>query len=97
MSRNSPTLIGNIFSNITDNEAVSGNVLTKVTDNFPQVLIIKKAGISCENVSIINMISLNSRKITSWQTLRVLTLPTYMIIPWMSIVNSTEYSPALMI
>ena len=51
VSRFTSTLIDNIFSNITDNETVSGNVLTRITDHFPQFLIVKLAGISYKNLS----------------------------------------------
>ena len=48
---NSSTLIDNIFSNITDNETVSGNIMTQITDHFPQFLIVKHAGITYKNLS----------------------------------------------
>ena len=51
VSENSSTLIDNIFSNISDNETVSGNILTNITDHFPQFLIVKHAVISYKNLS----------------------------------------------
>ena len=51
VSGNSSTLIDNIFSNITDNETVSGNIMTQITDHFPQFLIVKHAGITYKNLS----------------------------------------------
>ena len=51
VSAHSSTLIDNIFSNITDNETLSGNILTKITDHFPQFLIVKHAGITYKNLS----------------------------------------------
>ena len=51
VSENSSNLIDNIFSNISYNETVSGNILTHITDHFPQFLIIKHAGISHKNLS----------------------------------------------
>ena len=51
VSENSSTLIDNIFSNLSDNETVSGNNLTHITNHFPQFLIVKHAGMSYENLS----------------------------------------------
>ena len=51
VSRNFSTLIDNIFSNIADNETVSGNIMTKITDHFPQFLIAKQVCISYKNLS----------------------------------------------
>ena len=38
----SATVIDNIFSNVTDYETTSGNILTQVADHYPQYLILKK-------------------------------------------------------
>ena len=51
VSAHSATLIDNIFSNITDNETISGNILTQITDHFPQFLIFKHAGMTYKNLS----------------------------------------------
>ena len=51
VSAHSSTLIDNIFSNITDNETISGNILTQITDHFPQFLIVKHGGITYKNLS----------------------------------------------
>ena len=51
VSAHSSTLIDNILSNITDNEILSGNILTQITDHFPQFLIVKHAGITYKNLS----------------------------------------------
>ena len=51
ISGHSSTLIDNIFSNITENETQSGNILTQITDHFPQFLIVKHAGITYKNLS----------------------------------------------
>lgn len=51
VSAHSSTLIDNIFSNIRDNDTVSGNILTQITDHFPQFLIVKHAGINYKNIS----------------------------------------------
>ena len=51
VSGNTYTLIDNIFSNITDNETLSGNIMTQISDHFPQFLIVKHAGITYKNVS----------------------------------------------
>ena len=45
----SATLIDNIFSNICDQETVSGNILMLLTDHFPQFLIFKNGGITDKN------------------------------------------------
>ena len=50
VSENSSTLIDNIFANISDSETVSGNILTQITDHFPQFLILKHAGISYKDL-----------------------------------------------
>ena len=51
VSAHSSSLIDNIFSNITDTKTISGNILTQITDNFPQFLIVKHAGITYKNLS----------------------------------------------
>ena len=51
VSAHSSTLVDNIFSNITDNETLSGNILTQIADHFPQFLIVKHAGITYKNLS----------------------------------------------
>ena len=40
VSDNSSTIIDNIFANVLDQETVSGNILTQITDHFPQFLIV---------------------------------------------------------
>ena len=47
----SSSLIDNILANISDNETVSGKILTHITDHFPQFLLVKHAGISYKNLS----------------------------------------------
>ena len=51
MSDNSSTIIDNIFANVCDQETVSGNILTQITDHFPQFLIVKNAGIAYKSLS----------------------------------------------
>ena len=51
VSDNSSTIIDNIFANVLDQETVSGNILTQITDHFPQFLIVKHAGIAYKNLS----------------------------------------------
>ena len=51
VSRNSATLIDNIFSNICDQETVSGNILMQLTDHFPQFLIVNHGGTTYKNLS----------------------------------------------
>ena len=38
----SSTVIDNIFSNITDFDTKSGNILCDISDHFPQILIVDK-------------------------------------------------------
>ena len=42
----SSTVIDNIFSNIADFEAISGNIITLIADHFAQFLLIKKCHVS---------------------------------------------------
>ena len=51
VSTHSSSLIDNILSNITGNETISGNILTQITDHFPQFLIVKYAGITYKKLS----------------------------------------------
>ena len=51
VSDNSSTIIDNIFANVLDQETVSGNILTQITDHFPQFLIVKHVGIAYKNLS----------------------------------------------
>ena len=51
VSRNSATLKDNIFSNVCDQETVSGNILMQITEHFPQILIVKHGGITYKNLS----------------------------------------------
>ena len=50
VSENSSTLIDNIFSNTVDCETISGNILTQITDHFPQFLVVKHAAISYKDL-----------------------------------------------
>ena len=36
------TVIDNIFSNVTDFDTVSGNIINQIADHFAQCLILKK-------------------------------------------------------
>ena len=40
-------MIDNIFSNNTEFETLSGNILTQIADHFPQIMILKKV---CPNL-----------------------------------------------
>ena len=42
----SATVIDNIFTNITDYETISGNILNQVADHFSQFLILKKLSVT---------------------------------------------------
>ena len=45
------TIIDNIFTNNTDYETISGNILTLITDHFPQFIILKKMSINYKSCS----------------------------------------------
>ena len=47
----SATVIGNIFSNNTVFDSVSGNIMTHVSDHFPQFIILNKINIIYKNCS----------------------------------------------
>ena len=51
VSDNSSTIIDNIFAKVLDQETVSGNSPTQITDHFPLFLIVKHAGIAYKNLS----------------------------------------------
>ena len=61
----SSTLIDNIFSNITYNETLSGNIMTQITDHFPQFLIFRHAGIPYKSLSYFqhDFINLNEENV----------------------------------
>ena len=42
----SATVIDNIFTNITDYETISGNILNQVADHFSQFLILKQLSVT---------------------------------------------------
>ena len=46
ISSNSTTIIDNIFANLTNSKITSGNILTHISDHFPQFLILENANIS---------------------------------------------------
>ena len=45
----SATVIDNIFSNNTEYDTFSGNILTNISDHFPQFLVINKVNIDYKN------------------------------------------------
>ena len=48
----SSTVIDNIFSNVTDFDTVSGNIINKIADHFAQFLILKKIHIEYKNTTL---------------------------------------------
>ena len=57
----SATIIDNIFSNNCEMDTVSGNLLSQISDHFPQFLIISTCNITVTKlVLFFNMIILNS-------------------------------------
>ena len=51
VSDQSATIIDNIFSNACNFDTISGNILTQISDHFPQFIIVKKAGITARSLS----------------------------------------------
>ena len=47
----SATVIDNIFSNNTVHESVSGNIMTHISDHFPQFIILNKINIDYKSCS----------------------------------------------
>ena len=48
----SATIIDNIFSNNVESDTVSGNILSQITDHFPQFLIIKNIAMDYRKVAL---------------------------------------------
>ena len=51
VSDESATIIDNIFSNACNSDTISGNIVIQISDHFPQVIILKKAGIKARSLS----------------------------------------------
>ena len=47
----SATIIDNIFSNNVESDTVSRNILSQITDHFPQFLIINNIAMDCRKVA----------------------------------------------
>ena len=47
----SATIIDNIFLNTCNFDTISGNILTQISDHFPQFIVVKKAGITAGSLS----------------------------------------------
>ena len=47
----SATIIDNIFTNITEFNSKSGNILCEISDHFPQFIIIEKSIADCKSCS----------------------------------------------
>jgi len=52
VSNNSPTVIDNIFTNKIS-KITCGNILTHISDHFPQFLIVENANISYKELEIL--------------------------------------------
>ena len=46
----SATIIDNIFSNNVESDTVDGNILSQITDHFPQFLIVKNMAVNYRKV-----------------------------------------------
>jgi len=53
VSKNSSTIIDNIFTNVFDTKITCGNILTHISDHFPQFLIVENANISYKELEIL--------------------------------------------
>ena len=51
LTDHSSTVIDNIFSNVTDFDIVSGNIINQIADHFAQFLILKKLNIEYKNTT----------------------------------------------
>ena len=60
------TIVNNILFNTLEFDTLSGNLLTKISDHFPQFLVIKKAAVDYKN----GMITQNLVNIYFWMILR---------------------------
>ena len=47
----SSTVIDNIFSNVTDYETVSGNIINQIADHFAQFMLVKRININYKNTT----------------------------------------------
>ena len=52
ISSQSSTVIDNIFTNLTDKKIICGNILTHISDHFPQFLIMENANSSHKNLEL---------------------------------------------
>ena len=53
ISNNSTTIIDNVFTNSADTKISSGNILTHISDHFPQFLIMENTNISCKKLELL--------------------------------------------
>ena len=66
----SSTVIDNIFSNVTDFDTVSGNIINQIADHFAQFLILKKFILNLKTPHFIDMII----PVFKWKILLVISL-----------------------
>ena len=62
VSEHRASIIDNIYTNATSANVVSGNILTQITDNFPQFMILKNTHLSHITLNHSNMITPDLRK-----------------------------------
>ena len=53
VSNNSSTVIDNIFTNVRDTKITGGNILTHISDQFPQFLIVDNTNISYKELELL--------------------------------------------
>jgi len=53
VSKNSSTISDNIFTNVFDTKITCANILTHISDHFPQFLIVENANISYKELEIL--------------------------------------------
>ena len=63
VSENSSTVIDNIFTNVIGTNITWGNILTHISDHFPQFMIVENANISYKELEILKSgyLSFNER------------------------------------
>ena len=59
----SVTIIDNIFTNITEFNSKSGNILCEISDHFPQFIIVEKSIADYKSCSFANVTSHPSMKV----------------------------------
>ena len=59
VTHHSATIIDNIFSNSLDSDTIRGNLLSQISDHFPQFLVIKNTTVDYRHCTLFSMITPN--------------------------------------